>query len=59
MLTKSAHDDLTVKIAQVDRVDTQNAFELGFIKQAQFLGLNQAQIKAAYDHGVAVLTKKG
>lgn len=58
MLTKTAHAELSTKIAEIDRIDTENAFETGFIKQAQILGLNDKQIKAAYDRGVAILTKK-
>lgn len=57
MLTKTAHAELSVKIAHIDQIDTQNAFELGFKKQAAAMGATQEQYEALYRRGLELLTK--
>lgn len=45
-MTKTAHDEAMKKIAAVDQRDAQNAIELGFIKAAQDMGLDQEEFVA-------------
>lgn len=55
MLTKTAHADLSARIAPIDRQDGENAFELGFVKAAKDLGLTEPQFVAVYNQALANL----
>ncbi len=48
MMTKQAHDAALEKVAAVEAIDRQNAFEVGFAKGAQDLGLNEEQFGKIY-----------
>lgn len=54
-MTKTAHDEATKAIAPIDARDSAMAFELGFAKTAQALGLTDEQYTAAYQAGLASL----
>lgn len=53
MMTKTAHADISAKIAPLDAQDRANAYELGFVKAAQDLGMSEAQFVATYNTALA------
>ncbi len=48
MMTKQAHAAALKKIAAIEAIDRNNAFEIGFAKCAQDLGLDETQFGKLY-----------
>lgn len=55
-MTKTAHADALKKIAEVDQLDSNNAVELGFLKAAQDMGLDEAQYSAFRQAAIELTT---
>ncbi len=58
MTTKQANEAYARKIAAAEERDRSYAFEVGFIKAAQELGLDREQFATFYQIGQQVLEKQ-
>lgn len=56
-LTKQAHEEAQKKIAEIDERDADHAFELGLMKAAQDLGLDQKEYDLFRAETIARLQK--
>jgi hypothetical protein len=52
--TKQAHQEALTKIAEQDARERNDAYELGFIKAAQDMGLNEEQFAQFHAHALKI-----